>query len=270
MDLISSTVLLLMIMDPIGNIPMFNVILGDFPPRKRWRVIVRELLIALAVLMTFLWFGNSILGYLGLKQSSLRIAGGIILFLIALRMVFPGTREPLVELDRDPFIVPLAMPLIAGPSCIAVLLLLASSQPERMGTWFLALSIAWACTATILALSPWILQWVGRRGTRALARLVGMLLVMVAVQLFLDGVAAYMELERERTVSHRRLPNGMMPGASILNRLGADNPIMNGPCVHLPDWRRHGAWGPQIALMGGSAPMADQVCYRRRCVGLLA
>lgn len=194
MDLFSTTLLLAMIMDPLGNIPLFNALLADYEPRQRWRIIVRELLIALGILVVFLSAGNAILTYLGLKQSSLQIAGGIVLFLIALRMVFPGSKDGGIERERDPFIVPLAMPMIAGPSCIAVLLVLASSQPDKMGTWFLALLIAWAVTAAILAASPWLLQFIGQRGTRALERLVGMLLVMVAVQMLLDGIADYLHL----------------------------------------------------------------------------
>jgi len=170
-------------------------VLANFEPQRRWRIIVRELVIALGILLIFLFSGNSILTYLGLKQSSLHVAGGIVLFLIALRMVFPGARELVQEADPDPFVVPLAVPLIAGPSCVAVLLVLASSHPEAMGTWVVALLVAWACTATVLALSPWILQIIGRRGTRALERLVGMLLVMVSVQMLLDGIANYLHLQ---------------------------------------------------------------------------
>jgi multiple antibiotic resistance protein len=193
-NLTSTVLLLFMIMDQIGNIPTFNAVLANYEPRRRWRIIVREMIIALAILVVFLFAGNSILSYLGLKQSSLHITGGIVLFLIALRMVFPGSHDLVLESDPDPFVVPLAVPLIAGPSCVAVLLVLASSHPEAMGRWLAALLAAWACTATILALSPWILQLIGRRGTRALERLVGMLLVMISVQMLLDGIAAYLHL----------------------------------------------------------------------------
>jgi len=191
MDFLSAAVMLFLILDPLGNIPVFNSVLSGLPEGKRRRVIVRELLIALMVLLVFLFAGRSILGFLGLEQGSLSIAGGVVLFLIALNMVFP-TKGLQVEPEReDPFIVPLAVPLIAGPSAVAALILLATSQPGRLWEWAGALLMAWLTTAVILLASSSFMAILGRRGLRALEKLMGMLLIMIAVQMFLNGLRDY-------------------------------------------------------------------------------
>jgi multiple antibiotic resistance protein len=192
MDYVSATVLLFFIMDPVGNIPVFHNLLEDVDPNRRARIILRELLFAYAILCIFLFAGEAILSFLGLKQPSLSIAGGIILFLIAIGMVFPGAGiKTTTSGDTDPFLVPLAVPLVAGPSAIAALFLLVSQEPGRLFVWWGALSTAWAVTAVVLGTSPYLFAIIRRRGARALERLIGMLLIMMAVQMFLDGVGAY-------------------------------------------------------------------------------
>ena len=182
---------LFLIMDPLGNMPTFNAILQEHPPRRRMAIIARELVFALIVLLIFLYAGRAILGFLGLSQPSLGIAGGILLFLIAIRMLYPEPGGGAAHVVEDPFIVPLAIPLVAGPSTIAVLLLIGSSAPDRMGAWTLALLAAWTLVTVILVASPLLMKALGDRGVRALGRLMGMLLVLVAVQMFLDGLASY-------------------------------------------------------------------------------
>ncbi|MBI2994513.1 MAG: MarC family protein [Gammaproteobacteria bacterium] len=186
---------LFFIMDPLGNIPIFNTILKDYPPARRRRIIMRELSFALVFLMVFLYAGTSILKLLGLTQPSLNLAGGILLFLIAIRMLYPentGVEEPKVE---DPFIVPLAMPLIVGPSTIAVLLLISSSKPDQMADWTLATLMAWSLATLILVASPAIMKILGDRGLRAVEKLMGMLLVLIAVQMFLNGLSQYLAVQ---------------------------------------------------------------------------
>lgn len=192
MDTLSATLLLLTIMDPLGNVATFVSALRPVPPEKRLKVIARELVAALVILILFLLIGQRLLGLLHLKQEALFISGGVVLFLIALKMIFPPSRrdeEPLAE----PFIVPLATPMVAGPSVLATLLVLVSTQPELWWNWLVALLIAWGITSTVLLCSPAIARVLKEKGSMAVERLMGMLLVMVAVQMFLNGLEHYLK-----------------------------------------------------------------------------
>lgn len=194
MDFVSATVLLVIIMDPLGNIPIFHSLLGRYPRAQRLRIIAREMLFAYGVLLLFLLAGEAILGWLGLEQPALGVAGGVVLFVIALRMVFPelGGRSGPEPEDEEPFIVPLAVPMIAGPSAVAAILLLVSREPARMLDWWGAVSIAWLVSAAVLLGSGLLMEMLGRRTLRALVRLSGMLLIMMAVQMLMDGVTGYL------------------------------------------------------------------------------
>ena len=188
-DIASVAVTLFFIMDPLGNVPIYNAILSGFDSKKRTLIVARELCLALLILLGFLFAGNAILGFLGLSQSSLNIAGGFLLFIISLRMIFPKTTSrDEIEGTEDPFLVPLAITMIAGPSTIAILLLLSSSQPERMAEWSVALFLAWIGTTVLLVLSPVLMRVLGVRGARALERLMGMILVILATQMLLNGI----------------------------------------------------------------------------------
>ena len=191
-DIPSTSVTIFLIMDPFGNAPVFNAVLSRLDRRRRSIVVARELLIALFILLGFLLAGNTILDFLGLTQPSLSIAGGILLFIISLRMIFPSARVAEDNADmEDPFIVPLAVPLIAGPSTIAVLLLLSSNQPEQLKEWSIALFLAWFGTTILLVASPFLLKVIGSRGSRALERLMGMILVILATQMLLNGIRSF-------------------------------------------------------------------------------
>ena len=190
-DITAVAVTLFFVMDPIGNMPAFNALLSRFDTRRRARITARELVIALGILLVFLFAGTRVLEFLGLSQSSLSISGGVLLFLIALRMIFPAPDRHTHVPEEEPLVVPLAMPMVAGPSTIAVLLLLSSNQPERIWEWCLALVIAWIASTVLLVSSPYFLRKLGDRGLRALERLMGMLLVMLATQLLLDGVREF-------------------------------------------------------------------------------
>lgn len=192
MTFASAAILLFLVMDPLGNVPPFLSTLAKVAPERRTRVLARELLIALAALLLFLFFGRPLLGLLGIREESLAIAGGIVLLLISLKMLFPGAVGGDEELDGEPFVVPLAIPLVAGPSSLATILLLAGR--EGADPWMLsgALLAAWGASSAILLLSPLMQRALGRRGLVAIERLMGLLLVALAVQLFLDGVKAYL------------------------------------------------------------------------------
>lgn len=195
-DIFTTAATLFFIMDSLGSVPVALSLLKRFDNRKKLRIIARELVFALVILLLFLLAGGSILGFLGLKPPTLNIAGGILLFIIALRMVFPSEHKEAESLVADPFIVPLAMPMLAGPSAIAVLLLLGTGQPDRMWEWTAALVIAWAGTAVVLLLAPVLLEVLGERGLRAMERLMGMLLVLLSIQMFLNGVTQYLDSVR--------------------------------------------------------------------------
>jgi multiple antibiotic resistance protein len=192
-DIATVAATLFFVMDPLGNIPVFNSVLSRFEARRRARIVARELIFALIILLAFLFAGTAILHFLGLSQPSLSIAGGVLLFLIALRMIFPRKSGEEMDEREEPYIVPLAMPLVAGPSTIAILLLLSSSQPERIWEWCIALVVAWAGTTVILTSSPLLLRILGPRGLRAMERLMGMLLVLLATQMLLNGVRDFLE-----------------------------------------------------------------------------
>ena len=193
MDIISAATLLFLVMDPLGNIPVFLSVLDKVAPERRTRVLVRELFLALFVLIAFLYAGEAVLGFLGLSEHSIRIAGGIILFLIALKMVFPVARSAHTtdEIQGEPLLVPLAIPMVAGPSAMAVIMLLSTNEPGRMTDWLLALLAAWFISSVILVSASGLKRFLGQRGLIAIERLMGMLLIAIAVQMLLEGISAY-------------------------------------------------------------------------------
>ena len=192
MTLGSAVLLLFLVIDPFGNVPFFVSALKGVAPERRKHVMVRELLIAYGVMIAFLFLGGPFLRVLGISEPALTIAGGVILFLIAIKMVFPVAGHTVQEgIDGEPFIVPLAIPYVAGPSVLASELLFMSREPERWGTWLLAVTLAWAATAVIVLLGSRMAARLGRRGLIAVERLMGMILVAIAIQMFLSGADAY-------------------------------------------------------------------------------
>ena len=195
MDIGSAVVTLFLVMDPLGNVPLFLSVLKTVEPRRRRVVLVRELAIAYGVLVLFLLLGKWLLRFLGLEPEAVSIAGGIVLFIIALRMIFPGDGSQSGEqIEGEPFVVPLAIPLVAGPSALATLLLLQSARGSTPGSLMIALTIAWTISGAILLSSTALYRMLGERGLIAMERLMGMLLVMVAVQMLLNGVKASLHL----------------------------------------------------------------------------
>lgn len=188
MTLYSATITLILIMDPLGNIPLFLSVLNNVQPKKRQRIILRETFIAFIILILFLFFGKYILEGMHISEPALQIAGGIILFLIAIRMIFPpGDQHDKTRQVGEPFIVPLAVPLIAGPSTMTMVMLLANQAPNNIGRWFIALTIAWLITTLILLFADFLRKILGERGLIAIERLMGMILTTMAVQMFLSG-----------------------------------------------------------------------------------
>jgi multiple antibiotic resistance protein len=189
MSFISAFVLIFLVLNPLGNIPMFLFVLQNIPPERRKAIIIRELFFALVILMVFLFIGRYILDTLHVSESSLGIAGGVILMLIAIRMVFSSTGEVFaVERESEPLIFPLAVPLTAGPAAMTTVILIMGKDPSRWQEWFLSLFCAWFISSVILFFSGNLNRLLGRRGLLACERLMGMLLTVVAVQMFIDGL----------------------------------------------------------------------------------
>lgn len=184
---------LFILMDSIGNIPIFIAILKEVPPRRQRIIILRELLFALALIILFNFLGDLLLDLLGISQDSVMIAGGIILFLIALKMIFPAKHDYASENKpgKEPFIVPLAVPLIAGPAVLASVMLYA--RHETVAVILSAIILAWIATTVILLSSSFLKKVLGSRGITACERLMGLLLTLIAVQMFLQGITVYLE-----------------------------------------------------------------------------
>lgn len=193
MDIISTAILLFLIMDPLGNMPIFLSILKTIPKERRKKVLVRELVFSLIIMLIFLFIGGPTMDVMGLRQESVSIGGGIVLMLIALKMIFPPKDGGIMgsNPDGEPFIVPLAIPLIAGPSILAALLVMTHQFPGHPLQWVTAVLLAWGTTSLIMLSSGILMRMLGKRGLIAMERLMGMILVMLSVQLFLDGVIAY-------------------------------------------------------------------------------
>lgn len=193
MTLLSAALLLFLVLDPFGNIPFFLSALKAVDEKRHTRIIIRELLIALGVLMFFLFSGQYLLELLHISEPSLSAAGGIILFLIAVRMIFPMRRaNESDQFEGEPFIVPLAIPYVAGPSAMASVLLIMSREPERWPEWLGALLLAWASTSVVLLVSNSLKRFLTNRGLVAMERLMGMVLAAIAVQMFLNGIATFL------------------------------------------------------------------------------
>ncbi len=192
MTLASAFVLLFLVIDPFGNVPFFVAALKDVDPDRRRRVIIRELLIAYGVMVLFLFAGRPFLKVLGISGPALTIAGGVILFLIALRMIFPRRGQSAQEeIEGEPFIVPLAIPYVAGPSVLAVEMLMMSEDPSNWPIWLVAVTAAWAVTSVVVFFGSQVAERLGPRGLIAIERLMGMILVAIAIQMFLTGADTY-------------------------------------------------------------------------------
>lgn len=194
--ILSAIVTLILVMDPFGNIPLFITALKKVSPERRNFILMRELAIALFIMIVFLFIGNKFLNLLGIAQYSMSIAGGIILFIISIKLVFNTTDNdtPKNLKDEEPFIVPLAMPLIAGPASLSMLLILSSGPLSKVFYLLIAVIAASLLNAAVLMLSFPISNLLGKRGIIALERLTGMLLVLMSVNMVMHGVANFIKI----------------------------------------------------------------------------
>ncbi|MCH9613011.1 MAG: hypothetical protein S4CHLAM102_15120 [Chlamydiia bacterium] len=192
LQIFSIALSLFLLMDPIGNTPVYLVVLKGIPRRKQHIVIIREKLIALCIIVIFALVGNSLLRLIDISQPAIMLSGGIILFLIAIKMIFPSANGGLKEYlttDSEPLIVPLAIPLVAGPSVLAAVIIY--SQQIAIFGLLIAIFIAWLASAAILLLSPYLEMALGQKGLTAIEKLMGLILTMIAVEMFLSGIASF-------------------------------------------------------------------------------
>ncbi|HUR88781.1 MAG TPA: MarC family protein [Ramlibacter sp.] len=191
---LSAFVLLLLVLDPFGNLPIFISVMSGVTPGRRNRVALRELAIASTVLLVFMVCGGQFLQLMRLSERSLEVAGGVILLLIAIRMIFHGTAQDFAPTQgeaREPLMFPLAVPLIAGPSAMATVLLLASHQPGQLVEWIAALVMAMAVSGAVLLSAGRIRRWLGDSMVAALEKLMGLVLTAIAVEMILAGIQRY-------------------------------------------------------------------------------
>ena len=187
-SILSTAILLNFILDPFGNVPLILSILKDVDEKRRFKIIVRELVIGLAILLVFLFFGSDFLNLFHLETTAVTLAGAVIFFIIGMKMIFPPAGgNGLYAGTGEPFVVPIAMPMIAGPSALATLLVLSNQNPGHTTDLFWSLILAWAMSAVILLLAPFLYRVLRDRGLTALERLMGMLLLIMSVQMFIDG-----------------------------------------------------------------------------------
>ncbi len=191
-NFISAVVLLLIVCDPLGNVPIFISALREVPTERRRHIILRECLIAFGVLVTFVFVGAPFLRLLGLSEPSLQIGGAVVLMLVALRMVFPSPEGIYGQAPGgEPFIVPLAVPALAGPSALATVLLLVAREPARTWQWVGAIAVVMLISAVVLAFSERLMRLLGERVTLAFERLLGLVLAAIAVELMLRGIKTF-------------------------------------------------------------------------------
>ncbi len=192
MTIFSAALLLFLVMDPLGNIPFFIAALKDVDDKRRLKVIIRELFIALIVMVVFLFVGQFLLSFLQITGPALTVTGGIILFLIAVKMIFPSPSQPLTEkVSGEPFIVPLAIPYIAGPSALATMLLIMNREPERWPEWLVAVVGAWFFCGLIISMAGPLSKLLGEKALIAMERLMGMILVAIAIQMLMNGISQF-------------------------------------------------------------------------------
>lgn len=191
-ELLSAFILLTLVIDPFGNVPVVNAMLARLSAQRRAVVIVRECAIAYGMLVLFMLFGRKLLDLMRLSESSLSIAGGVILFMVAIRMVFgsPGGIFGVAS-NREPLIVPVATPLIAGPSSLATIMLMANREPEKLGMWAAAVTATMVITTLLLLAGARLQRAMGDALMQAVERLMGLILTTIAVEMTLAGLRTF-------------------------------------------------------------------------------
>lgn len=191
--MIESTLLLFMVIDPFGNLPFVLAVLEGSEKSRYFKIILRETLLALLVLVVFALAGDALLGYLSIERASLVVAGGVILFLISLKMIFQSAKEVFAgDYSQDSFLFPIAVPCLAGPSAITTVMILRSQQQTSLMELLVALLLVLIVALGIFLLGRPLSSWLGERGIRAVEKLMGLLLNLVSVNMMLVGVREFL------------------------------------------------------------------------------
>ncbi len=187
---------LFFMLDPIGNVPVITALVKNFTPGRQRAIIIRESIVALFLMLLFLFFGKNIIAAIGVEQQALSMTGGVVLFLIGIRMSFSSSDESISGYDSEtePFIVPIAIPFIAGPGVLAMLMLMMAKGVLTIWENLLALFIAWLATVVILVVGQILMKFLGPKGMDACQRLMGLALTAMAVQMFMNGFREFMRL----------------------------------------------------------------------------
>ncbi len=193
MKMFSLAFSLFLLIDSFGNIPLFLSLLKAYNPKRQRSIILREMVIALFVIILFMFLGDAIMSFLQISEAAIQIAGGVILFLICLKMIFPSHDEPREKVphSQEPLIVPLAVPLVAGPAVLAAVIIY-SHEEGNIFAMIGAIFIAWAASLVVLLASSFLKTILGWRGITAIERLMGLLLILIAIQMFLSGIRNFM------------------------------------------------------------------------------
>ena len=186
MGLFSLAFAFFLLMDSIGNVPIFIALLKGIPKKRQYFIITRELLIALGIIIAFVFFGEAILNLLNISSQAIQIAGGIILFIISMKMIFPKPKDEKIAKGGEPFLVPMAIPLVAGPAILAAVMIYSKQEAND---WILigAVVVAWLATMLVLLLAPKLKQLLGNKGLAACERLMGLILILIATEMFIAG-----------------------------------------------------------------------------------
>lgn len=191
--MLESAFLLFMVMDPFGNLPLVLAVVGEVAETRYRHIILREVLLAFVILVVFTLAGDQVLAYLGVSQPSLSVAGGVILFIISLKMIFQNSAQIFEDPQLpDPLLVPIAVPALAGPSAITTVMILRGGQQIPAAEILMALLLVSTLTGLVLLLGPKISRLIGMRGIKAIEKLFGLLLCLVAVSMMLEGIRSFL------------------------------------------------------------------------------
>ena len=193
-DFFQTFILLMLVTDPFGNVPIFASALATVPPKRRPKIVVRECLIAFVVLLVFMFFGSHFLKALSLSEVSLRIAGSVILLLIAIRMVFPHPDGVLGRTEGgEPFIVPLAIPALAGPSALATVLLFSRESTGEVLVHVAALAAVVVVWLVVFLGAERLQKVLGTQVMTAFERLMGLILAAMSIEMLLGGIREFVK-----------------------------------------------------------------------------